>query len=157
MHPETGKAYTPIVLAAGKTWYDLKLVNKDKFFSEVQKDTPAGPYWDMQVNGYQGGTTDCHILAFAIMPFEEFVIMFKDRYGSIRFIGNEDAGATINPSYNSGDSEGSRKGIMQFIWQHTTPAPIYIGGVDQILNDIMVPPFAGLGDFNSDFNDDFYN
>jgi len=157
IHPETGKAFTPIQLQPGKTWYELKLVNKDKFYSEIQKNTDAGPSWDILVNGYQGGATDSHILAFGIMPFEEFVLMFKDRYGSVRFIGSADKGAMFIPGYNSGDSDASRKSSMQFLWQSAAPAPIYIGGADNILNDIITPPFANLGDFTSDFNDDFNN
>jgi hypothetical protein len=155
IHPETGKAVTSIQLIPGATWYDLKLVNKDKFFTEVMKVSDAGPYWDMQVSGYQGGATDTHILSSGIMAFEEFVVMFKDRYGSVRFIGSEDKGAKFNPDYNSGDSDSSRKISIQFIWQSPAPAPIYQGGTDQIINDTIVPPFQGQGDFNNDFNNDF--
>lgn len=148
-------AHTAIQLAAGKTWYELKPVNKDRVFSESQKDSPAGPYWEMAITGYFGGTTVNQILASYIMPLDEFVVMFRDRAGITRFMGNEDAGATCVQGYNSGDSDSVRKRTIQFNWQHTNPATVYFGDLTSILNDVITPPFKGPGDFNNDFNNDF--
>lgn len=155
IHPATNLAYTAIKLKEGKTWFQLKVVNKDRLFTESQEDSGAGPYWKHQVNGYFGGNSAQHTLVFGVLPFEELVVMFQDRDGSIRFIGNEDAGATLKNNYTSGDSDSSRKRSLSFSWEHPEPAPIYIGSLGDILDNVITPPFAGLGDFGDDFNEDF--
>jgi hypothetical protein len=157
LDPNTNMAHTAFQLAAGKTWYELKPVNKDRVFQETQKDSTAGPFWDMSLSGYFGGTTVNHILASYIMPLEEFVIMFRDRAGVTRFMGTEDAGASCTQIYNSGDSDSGRKRTVTFSWQHANPATIYFGNLPALLTGIITPPFKQLGDFSDDFNDDFNN
>lgn len=155
--PSSNLAKTAIQLEAGKTWYEFKPVNKERIFTETQKDSPAGPFWDMSLAGYFGGTDVNHILASFIMPFDEFVVMFRDRAGITRFLGNEDAGAFCSQNYTSGDSDNARKIEMLFTWQHTNPATIYYGSLAGFLDEIITPPFKGEGDFNDDFSNDFNN
>ncbi len=89
------------------------------------------------------------------MPLEEFVVMFRDRAGITRFMGNKDAGASCSLAYASGDSDTARKLTINFSWQHTNPATIYFGKLPAIQNGIITPPFSGPGDFNNDFGNDF--
>jgi len=126
-------------------------------FTEKQQNVTAGPYWEQIISGYFGGNNTNHILAAGIMPFEQYVIMLKDRDGNVRMIGSPDAGASYLGEYTSGESENSRKRTIQFSWENPLPAPVYVGDLDDILDDIIVPPFATAGDFNNDFNDDFNN
>lgn len=157
IHPSTNLAFTAIKLFPGKTWYQLLVVNKDRLFTEKQQNVAAGPYWEQTVSGYFGGNNKNQTLAAGIMPFERYVVMFKDRDGNIRMLGSPDSGATYLGDYTSGESDGSRKRTIQFNWENELAAPIYVGDLDDILDDIIVPPFASSGDFTNDFNDDFNN
>lgn len=153
--PNTGLANTAIKLKGGKTWYECNVVDKGRIFQENEKKSSAGSYWDMQINGYVGGNNSSNTLNAAVMPFNQYVVMFKDRDGQIRFIGNSDSGTDVDFTYTSGDVGSSRKRTIAFTWQHVLPAPIYVGDLSDVLDDIITPPFAGAGDFNDDFNNDF--
>lgn len=153
--PLTGLCNTPIKLYAGKTWYDCKVVDKGRIFTETPKVSNAGPYWEMQVSGYLGGNNTNQTLSASAMRYHQFVVMFKDRDGQIRFIGDADTGADAEPPYTSGDKDASRKRTITFSWEHPNPASIYVGSLSDILDDVITPPFAGEGDFNDDFNEDF--
>lgn len=153
--PLTSLAKTAIKLKAGKTWYECQVVDKGRIFNETEKRSTAGPYWDMQLTGYIGGNSTSNTVNADVMTFNDFVVMFKDRDGQIRFMGNADTGADIEFTYTSADISTSRKRTINFTWQHVLQARIYVGNLDDILDDIITPPFAGAGDFNDDFSNDF--
>ncbi|THU34231.1 hypothetical protein FAM09_24750 [Niastella caeni] len=153
--PLTGLAKTPIALKAGKTWYECQVVDKGRIFNETEKKSSAGHYWEMQVVGYLGGNNSSNTINADVMTFNDYVVMFKDRDGQIRFLGNADTGAEVEFTYTSADNSTSRKRTINFTWQHILQAPIYVGNLDDILDDIITPPFAGVGDFNDDFSNDF--
>lgn len=155
VNPETGLCSTPIKLKEGCTWYECKLVDKGRLFTETMKVSPAGPYWDFSITGYFGGNNTAHVLASGTMQYHKYVVMFKDRDGQIRFFGNEDAGADIEEGYTSGEKDSSRKRTVTFSSEHPQPAPIYVGSLEDITDDIIVPPFDGCGAFGNDFGDDF--
>jgi hypothetical protein len=153
--PLTGICKTDIKLRNGKTWFELKATDKGRMFTEVQKQSAAGPYWEMQVTGYVGGNNSVLTLSSGAMTFHQYVVMFKDRDGQIRFIGSDNTGADVEINYTSGDKEASRKRSFVFSWEHHLPAPIYAGKLDDIEDDVILPPFAALREFNDDFNLDF--
>lgn len=153
--PLTGMAVTGIYLKEGKTWFELMVTDKGRAFNENQKQSFSGPYWEMQLTGYVGGNNSVLTLSAAAMPFHQYVLMFKDRDGQIRFIGNENTGADVELAYTSGDKEASRKRNYVFSWEHHLPASIYTGDLEDIQDDIILPPFKQLGDYNDDFSADF--
>lgn len=153
--PVTGMSVTGIALKEGKTWYQLEVTDKNRMFTENSKSSAAGPYWEMQLTGYVGGNNTVITLSSAAMLFHQYVLFFKDRDGQIRFIGNENSGADVEIQYTSGDKEASRKRSFLFSWEHHLPAPVYTGNLDDIQDDIVIPPFKQLGDFNDDFSEDF--
>jgi hypothetical protein len=153
--PMTGLAKTAIQLISGKTWYECQVVDKGRIYTETEKQSTAGPYYEMQISGYLGGNSSSNTLNADVMIFNDYVVMFKDRDGQIRFIGNADSGADVQFSYTSADLSGSRKRNITFSWQHSLQAPIYIGNLKDILADLITPPFQGQGDFSDDFSEDF--
>lgn len=155
VNPLTGMCSTAIQLILGKTWYECQVVDKGRIFTETAKVAAAGPFWDMQVTGYLGGNNSNNTLSAGTMRYHQYVVMFKDRDGQIRFIGDEDTGADVEFNYTSGDRESIRKRSITFNWESPNPAAIYVGSLSDILDDIITPPFQGAGDFNDDFNDDF--
>ena len=152
---ETGLARTAIQLKSGSTWYECRVVDKGRIFTEIEKKTGAGAYYDMQLVGYLGGNNTSNTLNVNVMTFNDYVVMFKDRDGQIRFFGNADSGAEVEFAYTSADISSSRKRNLIFSWQHSLQAPIYIGDLKDIMNDLITPPFQGQGDFSDDFNEDF--
>lgn len=155
INPVTGQAATPIVLKDGKQWYTAGVVDKDRFFREEPRYDMPGHFWEQSVTGYIGGNNSNQTLNAAVLPHHRFALMLKDRDGQIRLIGNEDGGAEVTPRYTSGDFDASRRWDYQFIWQHTNPAPIYIGDEGNLDVEEITPPFTGQGSFNNDFNSDF--
>lgn len=153
--PQTGLAKTAIKLLPNKTWYECQVVDKGRIFTENEKRTAAGPYFDMQITGYLGGNSSSNTLNADVMLFNDYVVMFKDRDGQIRFMGNADSGVDVDFTYTSADLSSSRKRNLTFSWQHSQSAPIYIGNLKDILDDLIIPPFQGQGDFSDDFSDDF--
>lgn len=153
--PQTGLAKTAIKLIAGKTWYECNVVDRGRIFSENDKSSTAGPFWEMQLTGYLGGNNTSNTLNAEVMVYNDYVVMFRDRDGQIRFMGSADAGADVEFTYTSADRGSSRKRTINFNWQHVLPATIYIGDLDDLLDDIITPPFMGIGDFNDDFGNDF--
>ena len=153
--PASGLAISPITLKAGKTWYEAKVADKDRVFSESIKVSESGHFWEQQLTAYIGGNNSNQTLNSGTLPFHQYAVMFKDRDGQIRLLGNEDRGVDLFPDYTSGDIDASRRWNFRFTWQHTNPAIIYIGSLAGILDDVIDPPFTGQGDFNNDFNNDF--
>jgi hypothetical protein len=153
--PATNLAATPITLKAGKTWYEAKVVDKNRFFNEGMRVDEKGHFWEQSITGYIGGNNSNQTLNAAALPFHQYVIMLQDRDGQVRLIGSEDSGATIIEDYSSGDDDASRRWNYRFGWQHVNPSTIYIGDLTGILDDVIEPPFTGQGDFNNDFNPDF--
>lgn len=153
--PLTGLAKTAITLLPNKTWYECQVVDKGRIFNETQKRSTSGTYFEMQITGYLGGNSSSNTLNADVMLFHNYVVMFKDRDGQIRFLGNADSGADVDFTYTSADLSSSRKRNLTFSWQHSLAAPIYVGNLKDILDDLIIPPFQGQGDFNDDFNDDF--
>jgi hypothetical protein len=153
--PQSNLAATSIQLKPAKTWYECNVINKEKMFTEQMRVEAAGHYWEMQVQGYIGGNNSNMTLAANTMAYHHYVVMLKDRDGQIRFIGSRDRGADFLPDYTSGDSEQGRRWNIKFGWQHINTAPIYVGSLNDIMNDVIIPPFVGAGNFNDDFNEDF--
>jgi hypothetical protein len=153
--PQTGIVNTTFQLFPGKTWYNLQVTFKGRLYNEIPKRSNAGPYWEMQVTGYFGGSNSNHTLSAFASRFHQYVVMFKDLDGEIRFIGNQDSGAEIESPYGSGDKDASRKRSITFGWEHANPAQIFQGNANGILTDIITAPFIRLGDFTDDFNPDY--
>jgi len=153
--PASGVAASEIVLKAGKTWYEAKMVDKDRFFNEAMQVNDAGHFWQQTVTGYIGGNNSNQTLNASVLPYHQYVLMLKDRDGQVRLIGNEDSGARLLIDYTSGDIDASRRRNFRWEWQHINPASIYIGDLTAIENDVIEPPFTGQGSFNNDFNNDF--
>jgi len=153
--PVNSMAATTITLKEGKTWYEAKVVDKDRFFIEAMRVSESGHFWEQSITGYIGGNNSNQTLNAATLPFHQYAVMLRDRDGQVRLIGNADRGADILPDYTSGDFDASRRWNYRFVWQHTNPATIYIGDLTDILDDTIEPPFTGQGDFNNDFNPDF--
>lgn len=142
LNPVTGLCEGLFVLHPGKTWYELKLVNSDRSFTEEQQESAAGHFFRQQVAGYAAGNGTSRILSSGTMPYHDYVVIFKDRDGTIRFLGDPDTGASYSNTYSSGDGNTSRKRRYTFAWQSKNPVPIYKANIVIIRNDIISnPPF----------------
>ncbi len=155
LDPVTGRIASAITLKTGKKWYEAKVVDKDRFFREEARVSDQGHYWEQTISAYIGGNNSAQTLNAGTIPYHKYVVMLKDRDGQIRLLGNEDAGVEILPAYTSGDIDASRRWDYRFVWQHTNPAPIYIGDSTTLQTDEVTPPFTGQGSFSNDFNSDF--
>lgn len=155
LDPATGLIASAITLKEGKKWYEAKVVDKDRFFTEVMKVSDAGHYWEQSVSAYIGGNNSAQTLNSGTLPFHQYVLLLKDRDGQVRLIGNEDCGADCLLDYTSGDVDTSRRWNYRFVWQHLNTAPIYLGDTSGIIDDTIEPPFTGEGSFSNDFNSDF--
>lgn len=155
LDPATGIIASAIALKEGAMWYEAKVVDKDRFFTEDMKVSDAGHFWEQSVSAYIGGNSSSQTLNAATLPYHQYAILLKDRDGQVRLIGNEDCGADVIPNYTSGDYDSSRRWNYRFVWQHMNTAPIYLGDTTGIENDLITPPFTGQGSFSDDFNSDF--
>lgn len=123
--PLTGIISSAITLKAGKFIYVIDAINPSKSFSENQKDSTAGDYFDILVKGSLRGSSAAQILTLGTMRNHQWGIIVPDKNGVTRLIGNEDSGADLVYDYTSGAGTDSRKTELTFKWQHPNQAPIY--------------------------------
>lgn len=127
VNPETGIIDDDITLKPGAILYTAETNNKTQSFTEETKDAIAGHFHDMIVNATLPGGVNNNTLTLSTMKYSRFLVIFKDKNGEYRFLGNEDSGAELNYLYTSGDNDTSRKRSLKFTWQHINAAPIYKG------------------------------
>lgn len=123
--PQTGLLNSSITLKPGAFLYLCESIDPSRNFSENQKDTLAGPYFDMTIKASLQGSTAAHPLTLGTMIHNQWGLIVKDKNGVTRLIGNEDGGAEFIMDYASGSGSESRKTELTWKWQHTQPAPIY--------------------------------
>ncbi|RYZ63038.1 MAG: hypothetical protein EOO14_00375 [Chitinophagaceae bacterium] len=123
--PVTGVLKTAVALKAGRLFYTLQAMEKDRVFSEVMKTGQEGDYFDIQVTGKIGGSNAGLILSLDQMKFHQWGLIVKERTGDQRLVGNADSCAKLTWDYTSGDNESSRLFNLKFSWQHANCAPVY--------------------------------
>ena len=138
VNPVNGIITDALTLKPGGTFYLFEAVEKERIFTEEQKESAAGPYMDISVTGNIAGNSYNNTISAQAMMFHRFAIIVPDRDGNQRLIGNQDSGARYSHKYTSDDLYGSRRREFKFTWQHALPAPLYqaqafnfsVGGVE---------------------------
>jgi hypothetical protein len=138
--PETSILTSDIILKPGAIFYACDLSQKTRSFQESSKESNAGPYVEMTVSGTLAGNNLNLITGIASMQFHQYGLLFKERNGEQRLIGNEDSGARLVWDYTSGTLENSRLRNMKFLWEHPLSAPIYQGA--NIVADGQIIPIG---------------
>jgi hypothetical protein len=133
--PLTGIISTVIDLKPGGSFFLVESAEKNRIFSETEKYSDAGPFWDIQVTAQHGANTPNNILSIAAMTFHQFGIIVYDRDGNQRLIGDKDSGAKLIVDYTSGDYFSSRIKKFTWQWKHQLPAPIYSSDAFNIIID----------------------
>jgi hypothetical protein len=154
--PQTGILVTSLVLKPNTTWMRLEPINRGRNFLENPQSDDKGDFVDMSLNGLIPGNNYFLHAAIQSMRYHQYVVIFRERNGMYRMMGDRNSGAEFVWDYNSGDTTTSRSRGVRFLWQSPEPCPIYLGEIPASLDpEQFKPPFASGGDFNDDFNDDF--
>lgn len=125
--PVTSIITNSIQMQVGKTIYLCEAADKGRSFNESSKSDNAGPYVDHRVTAMlSGGHNTANILSLDAMKHHKWGLIIKDRAGFYRLIGNKDAGADFNFTYDSADGSASRKALVQWDWKYPNSAPIYM-------------------------------
>lgn len=124
-NPETGIISDAITLKPGKSFYVAESAEKNKVFTESEKDSDAGTFMDILVTVEHGANPASNILALSAMKYYRFGLIVFDRDRNQRLIGNADQGAKLLFDYTSGDYFSSRRRKLSWHWQHSEPAPIF--------------------------------
>ena len=90
--PQDGVIYDPVVLKEDAVFFVFE-PNNERNFTEEQKESSAGPFIEVQVNGKLAGNTLNYITSLDAMIHHRFGLLITDRNGEIRLIGDEDSGA----------------------------------------------------------------
>lgn len=128
MNPETGLLYTNIILHPDAIFYSCQLAHTTRDFKETKKESGAGPFMEMELAGMLAGNNLNLITGIGAMAFHDYGVLFKERNGEQRLIGNADRGARFDWEYTSGNTGNSRLRNLKFYWEHHLPAPVYVGG-----------------------------
>lgn len=123
--PQTGIISSTVTLKAGAFVYVIDAINPTKSFSENQKESTAGDYFDVLVKGSLRGSNAAQILTLGTMKNHQWGIIVPDKNGVTRLVGNEDSGADLIYDYTTGAGTDSRKTELTFKWQHPHQVPIY--------------------------------
>jgi len=123
--PLTGMLASAVELKPGKLIYLAGSINPSRSFTETQKDSLAGQYFEMTVKASLSGSTAAHPLTLGTLMHHQWGLIVADKNGVTRLIGNEDACADFVMDYTTGQGSDSRKTELNWKWQHTQPAPIY--------------------------------
>jgi hypothetical protein len=153
--PLTGMAFTSFILKPDTTWYYLKIVDNDRFFTEAQRVSAAGIVYEQSIAGWLPGNTPGAISAMHTAQFNRHVVLFKDKSGQSRFIGHPDRGSQILFNYNSGNPSDARKRNISINCVSRYPAVVYTGISNIVDSDVITPP-SELGKyFSGAFDDSF--
>ena len=123
--PLTGIIDSSVTLKPGTYLYTADAVDQLRGFEEDQKESIAGPYFDISVTATLRGSNAANILTLQKMIHHQWGLIVEDRNRVTRLIGNPDSGADFSQNYNSGTLSNSRKTEVSFKWQHPLTAPIY--------------------------------
>lgn len=139
INPATGVMGTALVLKQGGVFYYAELIDQGRGFDEQPKDSLAGLFFEISVNGSLRGSNASNILSIQSMLNQQWILIVADRSGVTRLIGNEDTGASLTYKYDSGSLTNSRKTDISFKWQHPLPAPVYdANAFDIIIGGVIV-------------------
>jgi hypothetical protein len=139
VNPASGIMETSLVLRDGGVFYYAEMIDQGRGFDEQQKDSTAGIFFEISVNGSLRGSSTSNILSVQSMLNHEWILIVADRNGVTRLIGNEDTGASLAYKYDSGTVTNSRKTDLSFKWQHPLPAPVYdANAFDIIIGGVVV-------------------
>lgn len=133
VNPETGIIDGTINLKPGKSFYIIECAEKNKIFSETEKDSDGGTFMDMQVSAENGANPASNVLALAAMKYHRFGLIVFDRDRNQRLIGDADSGAKLLFDYTSGDYGSSRRRKLVWKWQHPEQAPIFSNDLIDII------------------------
>jgi hypothetical protein len=127
--PVTGIVSGDIVLKPGSVLYTAQLNPQTQGFDEKTQESNAGRFHPMEIKATLPGNSVATILTLATLIFHRHLVVFEERDGLYRFLGDEDSGAELEYDYTSGDNGKSRNRNIKFTWSHPNPAPIFTGDV----------------------------
>lgn len=161
VNPQSGIIENSIQLKEGAFLYFIEAADAGRSYTEDPKESVAGNYVDIEVNGNLRGSNAANILSLQTMFYHQWGIIVQDRNGVNRLIGNADCGADLLPAYNSGDRDNSRRHSIKFKWQHIQPAPVYqaqsfditIGGVQIVAGQLQLVIQFQVGSAGAPMND----
>lgn len=131
--PQTGILSSAISLKPGKFIYLCGSINPSRSFSENEKDSSAGSYFEITAKGSLAGSNAAQILTLGTLKHHQWGLIITDKNGVTRLVGNEDSGAELVIDYTSGHGSDSRKTELTWKWLHPQPAPIYSAQAFQIV------------------------
>jgi hypothetical protein len=139
VNPETGGIDDEIILREGTVLHTADFNNPTQRFQEETKKSQAGTHHEFLISATLPGNVNENVLTLGTMLFHRYLVVFKEKNGVWRFLGNEDSGAEISYQYTSGDRDSSRNRNIRITWSHPNPAPIYLGS----LTEVPVSPTGG--------------
>jgi hypothetical protein len=138
-----GVINSSLVFKDSTSFFTAQFLEKDRIFTEAQKQSQAGPWVESVITGILGGNNLNHITGIQAMIGEKFGLLIQERNGEQRLIGSPDAGAAFSWDYTSGNDTNSRKRNCKWMFESAYPVPIYQGGSVVINNTII--PVGGSG------------
>lgn len=98
----TNKAQTAVILISGKTFLTAKCLQDSMQFNEVQKNVDGGIMYEQGLTGVINGDTEATNLAASQLPYYEFVVIYTNRKGEKKLIGNKLCGMKFNADLSTG-------------------------------------------------------
>jgi len=132
VNPETGGIDDEIILRPGTVLYTAELNPKTLSFDEETQKAAPGRFHAMGIDATLPGNVQENVLTLGTMIFHRYLVIFREKDHTYRFLGNEDSGAELSYKYTSGDNSKSRNRAVKFTWSQANHAPIYLGTLTEI-------------------------
>lgn len=115
-----------ITLQEGRAWLELELVEDTYDFSEKPKESKAGPYFDMSLDGLINDLDEDTLQILNTYRYHEFVGIILDRKRRQIVSGNKDAGMILRMGRETQNKQGGTNEIpISLTIQNEELCPFY--------------------------------
>lgn len=108
----TGKIIDEILLIEDRDFIKIDLVPDTYEFDEKPKSNRGGAYYEVTLQGNLNNITPETLLSLETLRHHELVVIFKDRRGRFKVIGDQDSGMTLR---FADKEDNTRQGGLQTV------------------------------------------
>lgn len=115
------------VLADGRVWIDLFLVEPTFAYSEKPKTSKGGSYYEVSIAGALNNIDAGILQTLETLRYHEFICIVKDKQDRNRIVGDTEAGLSLQITHvENNDNGGSQTISIELFMISEAASPFYI-------------------------------
>lgn len=115
------------VLADGRNWIDLFLVEPTFAYSEKPKTSKGGSYYELSISGALNNMDAAILQTLETLRYHEFICIVKDKQERNKIAGDTEAGLSLQITHGESNDQGGVQTIgIELFMLSEAASPFYI-------------------------------